>query len=66
MIHPEELRDLNDTDQRKVSDVLVQENQLSSYDAEDHYGELTKDGRQFHWETKDDAENSLQDYLDQL
>ena len=66
MIHPEELRDLNDTDQRKVSDVLVQENQRSNYDADDHYGELTRDGRQFHWETKDDADYSLQDYLDEL
>lgn len=66
MIHPEELRDLDDTDRRKVSDVLVQENQLSNYDADDHFGELTKEGRQYFWATLDDAEFSLQDYLDNL
>jgi hypothetical protein len=62
----EELSELSSDCQRFASDVLTRANQTSSRDAEEHYGTLMVSGRDMYWNSDDESEDSLQDYLDQL
>lgn len=63
---PEELNTLSSDCQRFALEVLTKANQTSSRDAEDHYGTLMVGGRDMYWNSDDESEDSLQDYLDQL
>ena len=65
-LQPDEIHTLNSDQQRIAGEVLVRANQTSSRDADEHYGTLMGAGRDFYWNSDDDAEDSLQDYLDQL
>ena len=65
-VTPEELSELSSDCQRFASDVLTRANQTSSRDAEEHCGTLMVSGRDMYWNSDDESEDSLQDYLDQL
>lgn len=63
---PEEVMDFSADSKRKTLEVLTQANQTSSRDPDDHYGELMVGGRDMYWNSDEDSEHTLEDYLDIL